>query len=165
MLENVIVAAVIGGLPIGLFFLRTQAALVIMTLFAGTWLSNAVYDDALVLVGGVVKINQSVEDGVSAALVLLPALLIALHYRKSSASKLLLQLAPMLVSGIVALFLLLNVISDGNRKLFESTQVYGYIRPYQDLVIAGAVLVSMLVVIAIYKRPKPDEHHGKKHHK
>src|SRR5688500_10308564 len=117
MLENVIVAVLIGGLPIGLFLLRTQAALVILTMFAGTWLARAVYDDALVLVGGVVKINRQVEDGVTAALVLLPALIIALHYRKSSASRFTVQLLPMLISGLVALYLLLESVSPDTRKL------------------------------------------------
>src|SRR5690606_37034601 len=110
--------------PIALFILRTQASLVLLSLFAGATLSQAVGDEVLPFVGGLIKLNGVLTNAVHVFMFVLPAMVLALHYRRSTGFKLPLQLVPMLLSGLLALYLLLPLLTVDARAFFTGSPVY-----------------------------------------
>lgn len=163
MLQNVAVGLVVLGIPVGLLLLRTNAALVIFALFAGAAMSRMVTDEVVSLVGSAVPTTDYMVMGIGLGLMVIPALVIALHFRKSAGAKLFLQLPSTALSGLTVLFLGVPILHGTPRTFMLDNPMFREVRTYDDLAIAGSVLSSMLVLVALYKRAKPDE--GGKHHK
>ncbi len=156
------IIAIVAGIPVLLLLSRTHAALSVLALFAGATLARTVGSALVLFINGLVDINGSITDAVAIGLLVIPALVLAVHYRKSAGSKLLIQLLPIALSGATTLFLLIPIVSSGTQKFLTKSKLYPELTPYTNVVLSGAIVVSMLVCVAMYKRAHD---HNSKHSK
>ncbi len=163
MLANVVTGAIIIGIPAILLFFRTQAALVTLALYGGAMLSAAVGGKIMILVNNMIHTEAVVRSVIFAVLMFLPAIIIGLHYRKSAGGKLVFQIPNILLAGVVSLFLVIPLLGYRSQQMLTDNQVYRAVVVYDDEAVAASVILSALVCVSLYKRPKPDDKHGKHH--
>ena len=160
--HDAVIVAIVAGIPALLLISRTHAALAVLALFAGATLARTVGSAMVLFISGLVNTKGPISDAVAIGLLVIPALVLAVHYRASAGTKLPLQLLPIMLSGATALFLLLPIVSNDTQKFLTTGKVYPELQPYTNVVLTAAIVVSMLVCVAMYKRAH--DHTGK-HHK
>jgi len=146
-----------------LFFLRSNAAVVFLSLCAGTVLLKYVGDDAYLVVSSVVT-NGSVvvSEAVNIALVVLPALVATIMLRKSVAGpKVVLNLLPAILVGLLVALSVVPLISVVSRSNITNTQVWTTLAQFQGLIVAVGVVMSLILLKGSGK--KHGDKHGKGH--
>ncbi len=144
-----------------LILLRTNAAIVFLSLCAGYLLVNFVGDEAG-LVGSMVGNNSLVvSQYFKVALLLLPALLSAIILTKSMRGpKGLLNVLPAIAVGLVGVLLAVPLLPSTPQHAISSVSGWAMLNDYKQLVIIASVVVSL--VILWFARPSV---HKKHHHK
>lgn len=164
MMPLIILSLLIGLPALGVFVMRSNAAIVFLALCAGNVLLKYLGEDALLLLHSFVPHGSVVYDEVlSIALLLLPAFLTAIFLRKSlSGPKALINLIPALASGCLVAFSVVPLLSEITRNNIMDTHLWSVLTQFQDLIIGVGILTSLFLLWASSKKPKE---HKKKGHK
>lgn len=159
-----VLIGVIIGLPILLaLFLRINAVLLFFAMVSGVLLQRIIGKSTELALAAVAK-DAPVNYIANIGLVVLPVLLTVVFLRKSAKkSQVLLQIVPLLIAGLAFGALLVPLLPDATEAQIYAIDSFGPVfRQSQDLIVAVAVAVNLLLAFHIY-RHKEDPKHGKHH--
>lgn len=155
-----IVLGLIIGLPILLALIfRVNAIFVFLSICAGYFLQFALSDDFDLAFATVVRGADSI---IVARLVLLflPLLLTLFLVRKSQGKSLILQIMPLIFSGLFLAIITLPLLPSGTEGAIYDDPIGGNLRQAGDLIMAAAIVSNLILVWMLHKPPK----NHRKHH-
>ncbi len=163
MIGYIILGTVLGlPLLLGLIF-RVSTAFLFFSLLAGELLARTFADDAELVLSSVPR-GDLAAPYAELAILLLPLLLTALLLRRTlSKSKLLLQLLPFLLTGVVLAAFALPILPQAAKAQVASVDIGRQLLDNSS-VIVGVMVFLQLIALWLGNRPKKDQEHGKKHH-
>ncbi len=159
--QNIVLVAVIAIPALILVLLRSNAAIVFLSLCAGALLVRFVGDDAG-LVGSAVG-NNSVITGqyFQVILLLLPAVLSTIFtIGAMNGGKLLFNVVPAIAVGMVGVILTVPLLPSGPHDAITNLSGWWLLEHNKEIVVAVGVLASLVVLWVIH--PK---HHRRRHHR
>lgn len=163
-----IILSLLIGLPaLGIFVMRSNAAIVFLALCAGSILLKYIGEDAALLLHSFVPHGSVVYDEVlSITLLLLPAVLTAFFLRKSlSGPKALINLVPALAAGCLVALSVVPLLSEITRNNIMNTHLWTVLTQFQDLIVGLGILTSLFLLWASQKKSKEHKKKGHKGHK
>jgi hypothetical protein len=160
IMQNIVLIAAIAAPVALLLLLRSNAAIVFLSLCAGALLVRYVGDDAG-LVGSAVGNNSALTGQYfQIVLLLLPAALSTLFTMRSMrGAKLIINLLPALAVGFVGVILTVPLLPGGVQHNITSLNGWSILDHNKQIIVAAGVLVSLAVLWLV--RPS---HHKKRHH-
>jgi hypothetical protein len=159
IVQNLVLIVAIAVPVLLLVLLRANAAVVFLSLCAGSLLVRFIGDDAN-LVGSAVANNSHIVSQYSEIVLLfLPVLLAIFITRKSvPASKLLFNVIAAVAFALLAVVLTVPLLPAGAQHVVVSTQGWKLLEHNKSLVVGAGVLASLIVLWIVQPRP------GKRHH-
>ena len=146
-MNPLILMALITAFPIILMILlKTRAALVFMTLCAGSVLATFASKATLDLVQSFYSnYSFTAESVVLIALLILPALLTIIFLRRTvTGATFMLNLLPTILTGVVTLLLVVPLLPPGVRYSIFRTDIWTQLVQYQGVIVGAAVFISCL---------------------
>jgi hypothetical protein len=161
-MEPITLLGIIVGIPIVLILLlRSNGAIVFLSLCAGSVLVRYVGSDALNVVSGRVSENN-LPSIVQIGLLLLPALLSLLLLRKSvPSSKLIFNALAAVAVGLVTAILLVPLLPGGVQANITNNSLWAKSGQYQSGIIAAGSLIALITLWLTHHGK--GRHHHKKH--
>ena len=141
----VLMGAIVAVPTLLIVLFRVKAAMVFMALCVGAVLSNIVNDSALDMVQTFAKgYNANTQTAVQVGLLVAPMLLTLLFLgRTLSSSKLVINIFPALLTGVVTLLLVVPLLPDGVSGGIYGTEAWTQLTAYQAAVVSVAALMSL----------------------
>ncbi len=139
--------ALLIGLPaVIVFLLRANGAVVFFALCAGSVLATFVSSDSANILNSFIPKSGTVNLSlVQLALLYAPAFFAALLLRKSlSGTKAMFNIVPAVATGTVGALLAVPLLPGGVHHNIISNSVWTSIDQYQSLIVAVAVLISLI---------------------
>lgn len=153
------------GVPVALIILmRTNAAMVFLSLCAGELLVRFAGNEAG-LVGSAVGNNSDVVNQYfQVALLLLPAVLTCILMRKSvNGPKGILNILPALAVGVVGVLLAVPLLPDAPQKAITSLSGWSMLYDNREIIVIASVLVSLGSLWMSHPRTGHKSHKKHKH--
>lgn len=165
MISQNLVVLLAAGIPVLLLlWLRTNAAIVFLSLCAGSVLVKFVGDDASLVGAALGNNNQIVSQYAQLALLLIPVVLTALILRKSvTGPKGILNVLPAIGVGLVGVLLVVPLLPGGVQSSITATNGWKVLEHNRSIVVGASVFVSLLALWVSHRRGHHDK--KKKHHK
>lgn len=159
MIPLIVIGAVVLVPVILALIFRVHALHVFVSICVGYFLQFALSDDVDLALATIIRGSNSM---VIARFVLLglPVVLTIFFLRKTAGGGLLLQLVPLLMSGLLLGVIVLPLLPPGMEQAIYDSPYGGNIKGAQDLVLAAAAVSNLLLTWAVF-RPHGDH---KKHH-
>jgi len=162
---NAMIVFLVAFTAVGLFpiLLRSKGATVFMMLCVGRALMEVSSDEVSVAARMILNSDLPVDDIAKVFLMLLPAVLAVFLTRKAAKKKFAYHIVPAVVSGLLAGFWSVQLVSVSDTFEFSST--FAYVQT-NVAAILGIGIVSSLFLLLV-ERPKPvkpedqDGHHNK----
>ncbi len=158
-----LIIAVITLLPVVLaLVLGVNSVFLFLSVVVGTLLQAHLTDSVSLALSSFVRSGQT--DTIAAiGLLVLPVVLTLIILRKSAKmSTLVLQLAPIVFTGLVFGYAVLGQLSGSFQDQVYTSQFGGNIKQASDVVIATAAVLNLLLAWSLYRR-KHDPKHSKHH--
>lgn len=126
-------------------FVRVKAAMVFMALCVGAVLSTIVSDSALDMMQTFVRgYNASTQTSVQIGLLVAPMVLTLLFLAKTlSSSKVIMNIFPALLTGVVLLLLVVPLLPGGVSAGIYGTEAWNQLTAYQAAIVSVAALTSL----------------------
>lgn len=161
---DIAILAIIAVPALLFIVLRSNAAVGVLSLFAGSVIAQTASGDTSRLFETVIPSAMTAEFKlIPLVLLLLPVVVSFLFLSKSvKASHLLLQLLPAACIGLVGLLLAVPYLSANAVSQLGSSQLWATLQNLNVAIIGGAVFVSL--VSLWLQRPKQAAEHDKHHH-
>lgn len=142
----VIIGLLIGVPAVIIFFLRANAAIVFLSLCAGSVLAQFVSGDSVKLVNSFTASSNTVNaDTIRLALLYTPAFFTTLFVRgKVHGVKNTINLILALSVGIVGVLLAVPLMPGGIRHNITSSNIWPTVEQYQAVIVAIAIVLSLL---------------------
>lgn len=157
-----IILAVLAGLPILLSIIfRVNAIYLFLSLLAGDILVKFLSDDVALALAMISRSTQ-VPMITQLTLLLLPVVMTIFFLRKSiPASKFVIHLLPLILTGLSIAVLALPLMTSGTQGAIFATPAGNLLRLTQDLIISVTAIMTLLLVWISNRQP-----HGKhgRHH-
>ena len=154
-----LVAVIFGLLPL---ILRSNGALVLFTLCVGQILSGLIGLDVANKINIQTSSPLPLYTIVQIVILILPALLVMLLYRKAAKADILLHLITYAAAVIVCFSAIVTMLPYGTQLSVQDSTIYHQIHGYVGMILSAGIIVSL--VILWLKKPHHDKKHGKKHH-
>lgn len=157
-----IILGVVLGLPLllGLLF-RVNTPHLFFSLMAGELLARYFGDDAERFISALSRNHTAGAYG-EAAVLILPVVLTALLLKGTmSKGRVVLQLVPLAITGVVLAAFLLPILPDAVQNHVRELEIGRRLLDRSDLIV-GIVVLFQLVTLWLLNRSRE---HGKKHHK
>ena len=161
-----IILGLLIGLPaLGIFGLRSNAAVVFLAVCAGSILLKYVGEDAtLVLSSFAPHASFVLQEVLDIILLLLPAVLTTIFLRKSmSGPKAVINIIPAIAAGCLIALSVVPLLSEITRNNIMATHLWSLLTQFQDFIVGVGILTSLLLLWGSQKKHKSD--HKKKGHK
>lgn len=148
---------------LAILLLRSDAALVFLSLCAGFVLTEFMGENSVLVVS---TVNQNVKDSyVLLAVLLAPAILMLFALRKSiSKSKQIFNIMPAIAVGLGGIILAHPLLPEALQKQLSAGHLWPSISSAKDLIMGGGVIVSFIAVWLLHRSPKAGGHNTKKKH-
>ena len=161
IMQNMALLAAIIVPIVLLVLLRTNAAVVFLSLCAGSLLVRFAGEDASLVGSAVGNNSQVTSQYFEVGLLLLPAILSAVILSKSmKGPKGLLNIIPAIAVGLVGVLLAVPLLPSTPQHAISSVSGWGLMDHNKGLIVIGSVLVS-LVILWVARTGA----HKKRHHK
>ncbi len=161
----IVIALIVAAPTLLIMLTRTKAALVFMALCVGSVLATFVGDTALDMVQLFTRsYSQTTMASVQIGLLVVPALLTMLFLgRMVAGSKMLMNLFPALLAGVMTLYLIVPYLPEGTRYGIQDTTIWIQVVQYQAILVSAAALISLgqLWAGGVSARQKKKGKHGK----
>ncbi len=164
LMYDIALIAAAGLVAALLVFLRTNAAIVFLSLCAGSLLLKYAGSDVNLAANAFSANGSSLStEAAQLTVLLLPALLTAGVLHKSvSGLKWLFNIGPAISVGVVGILLTVPLLSGGLQGHLVNSTVWHRSQQYQDFIIAVSITAS-LVVLWLTAGKKHGSKHGKHH--
>lgn len=165
MTEYILLGAM-ALVAVGLFLLKTHTGVVFLALCAGSVLVEATGKD-LGLVASSLSSGLSVSTDLVRIIVLLaPAVVCAIFMRGYlTRGKAFFGLIPGIATALLAGCLVVPLLSQNVQNTIGATDTWKYMQQYQEFVVAFGLVMSVLMIILMIKKPDNDkDSHKKGHH-
>lgn len=157
------------GLAIGLvllliplllvIFLRTNAALLFFVITAASTLQTYLDKDVTGFASAIIPGRDS--HVVPIVLLVVPFAAAAFAFRRTVTPKMLpIHLLLALLVGLSAAFMSSQFLPQSVAISIKTSQYYGYVQPYSSVVIAGAFLLSVVLLWLSHPKHLPAHKHG-----
>ncbi len=157
--------ALISAVTLLLLFIRTNTAVVFLSVCAGSVLLGAMGKNTDILaqsftIGPPVSVNA-----VQAGLVLLPGIISALVLMKRvPKSKLLFAIVPAVCSVIVGLTLVYPFLTGSFQQTLIASKGWSLIAQYYELIVAAGILSSLFTILLTMPGQHKEDKHNKANH-
>lgn len=159
MIPLIIIGAVaIVPVLLALIF-RVNALFVFVGICVGYFLQFSLSDDVDLVVATIVKGSNSMIIA-SLALLAVPILLTLFFLRKTAGKGVLLQIAPLLLSGCLLAVITLPLLPTGMEQAIYDSAYGSNIKGAQDLILAAAAVSNLLLMWTLHK----NGHEKGRHH-
>lgn len=150
---NAMVVFLVAFILIGVFpiLLRSKGVTVFMMLCVGRALMEVSSDEVSVAARMVLNSNLPVDDIANVFLMLLPAALAVFITRKGAKKKFPYHIVPAVVSGLLAGFWSVRLLSVSDT--FESSTTFAYVQTNVAAILSIGIVSSLFLLIV--ERPKP----------
>ena len=161
-MEPFIIFCVMAVLPAVLAFaLGVNSVLLFLSVAVGLLLQQSLADSAVLVVSGF--ISNSPDMVTNVGLLVLPVALTLLLLRKSSNPKtLVLQIAPLFLTGVTFAYLVMAQLGPDFQSQVYASQFGPSIQQANDVVVGLAAVLNLLLAWGL-NRQKHDSKHSKKH--
>jgi hypothetical protein len=152
--------ALISSITLLLLFMRTNTAVVFLSVCAGSLLLSAMGKDTDILAHSFSSGPGVPSNVIQAALVLLPGIISAIVLSKRiSRAKLLLAIVPALCAVVVGLTLVYPFLSGSFQQTLIASKGWSLIAQYYELIVAAGITSSLFtIVITMPRQHKEDKH-------
>ena len=159
-MQNIVLLAAIAVPIVLLVLLRTNGAIVFLSLCAGALLVRYVGDDAS-LVGSAIGNNSVVvSQYAQVALLLIPVVLSAIFLKKSmKGPRGLLNILPAVGVGLVGVLMVVPLLPSNANELITTTNGWSIMKDNQQMIVAISVVVSLAALWLSHPRGKTKKHH------
>lgn len=129
---------------------RVNALFLFMSISAGYFLQFALSDDVDLALATIVRGSNSMIIA-RFVLLALPIVLTLLLLRKTAGKGVLLQIAPLILSGLLLAVITLPLLPPGTEQAIYDSPYGSNIKGAQDLVLAAAAVSNLLLMWALFK--------------
>lgn len=160
MMYNVILVAAIALPVLLLMLLRAHAAIVFLSLCAGSLLVKYVGYDATTAANMFSSRDSNAFTAVILILVmLLPVLLSAFVLRRSvSGAKMIINIVPAAAVGVVGALLVVPLLPGGIQYNLTNTQIWIFMQQYENFIIGTGILLSLFIMWYSLRKPHHRRH-------
>jgi len=161
IMQNIALIVAIAMPALLLLLLRTNAAIVFLSLCAGALLVQFAGNEAN-LVGSMLGNNRDVVSKYfELALLLLPVLISAILLRKSMAGpKGILNILPAIAVGVVGVLLAVPLLPPGPQSAITGLNGWTILERSKEIVVVVGVLVSLLALFLTHPHGRKHKKHG-----
>ena len=161
-MQNIILLVAIAVPALILVLLRTNAAMVFLSLCAGALLVSFAGNEASLVGSAIGNNSEAVSQYFEMALLLLPVLLSTIFLRKSmTGPKAMLNILPAVAVGIVGVLIAVPLLPGGVQATVTNLNGWKLLEQSKEIVVVVGVVVS-LAVLWLTGRPS-HKGHKKKH--
>jgi len=166
MSPEVIIIALMALPVVLLFLLQVNAALVFLSLCLGDVLVQFAGHDAVTIVSGAAQGAHTTASTIQLGLLIAPAFLTILFMIKTvhGQYKKILNILPAAGVGLLTLLLVVPLLPPGLSHNLTHASLWRNIQQFQSGIVALSTLIC-LFFLWLQRPKKPEEKHGKKHHK
>ncbi len=162
IMQNIILLVAIAVPALILVLLRTNAAMVFLSLCAGALLVSFAGNEASLVGSAIGNNSEAVSQYFEMALLLLPVLLSTIFLRKSmTGPKAMLNILPAVAVGIVGVLIAVPLLPGGVQATVTNLNGWKLLEQSKEIVVVVGVVVS-LAVLWLTGRPS-HKGHKKKH--
>ncbi len=165
MSYNIVLILAIGLPALAVLWWRANAAIIFLSLCAGSLLLHYVAHDTNVAVTVFTHNATITATWLQLAILLAPAILTTVFLRHSMpVSKLLYNLLPAIAVGLVGVLVTVPILSGGISNQLTHTPTWQFLQQYQDVIVGTGAFISLLVLWLTHHRPH-HETRGRGHRK
>lgn len=165
MNSDIVLIAAIAVPVVLLLALRTHAAIVFLSLCAGSILLKYIGDDAVLSLSFLWS-GEVAESVIRLGVLLIPVLLSAIFLRRSmSGPKFIVNILPAVVVGVVGALLAVPLLPNATQGNLTGSQAWQTLEQAQELIVGAGILVSLAGLWIAHRSTHDKGHHKGKHHK
>jgi len=162
IMQNIVLLVAIAAPALLLIVLRTNAAMVFLSLCAGALLVRFAGGDASLVGSAVGNNSAAMSQYFQLALLLLPVVLSALFLRKSmTGPKTVLNILPAISVGLVGVLLAVPLLPGGVQHTIMGLNGWSLLEKSKEVVVLAGTFVSLVV---LWMTGRPHHKDKKKHH-
>lgn len=164
LMPIVIVGIVAGAAALAILVLRSNGAVVFLSLCAGSLLVTKLGYDATNAARMLTRNEVITNNGVQLAVLLVPAVLAALFTRKvMSSSRFVLNIVPAVATGALAALLSVPLLPGHLQESITTAEQWNTLLRYQSAVLIVGIVACLIALWLM--APKHRNDHDKKHKK
>lgn len=160
MLSLIILGAIVLVPVLLALLFRVHALFVFLSICAGYFLQFALSDDVDLAFATIVRGSDTIVFA-RLVLLLLPILLTIFVLRRSQAKSALLQILPLVFSGLFLAVITMPLLPENLHQIISESEYGGNIKGAEDLIITAAVVSNLVLSWMLFKTKggKHSKHH------